>query len=724
MAFRLTAMASGRFRPALHAVIRGNLPARAIARLGAERAFRAYETLGDLLIYPFYVVAERPFARSSYITAPGRDDHIGTATRSRPLRSVLSSRALGRRAMRLGCASSCTSRPVSRTMARAAWITALLLSLVMAPALAQAPVFPAAPPTSVPVSPSEPSLESGAQLVLDQIAGCVDSGKLNVEIDLQAGRVPAAPGWTVEVIGAPRATLVAEAVDGRVRRLDFAITEGRLLVDGKGLRPDVFIESIHFEESKGITEARYRGRGIWRPIVWIFRGLARSALRKLQLRTDIPSVMRGEVLGSKTAAASAFLDLVREVRIHDSAFAAFGGRPLDFGEMVEFKTASEPKSGKPPRLAIDEGVFRPARSGQRAQLTVTGRLDGEIEKGSVAFVGGRCTFSHGELKDGAFQVQSGDDRKVQAAISAGAFALDLTSGQFRLPGGPKIGVETPSRFAVRDLRVRPDGQYSGVVDAELFGKAGVIDRGGTLVSASNVKLRTQRAVIVNGRATGDVELGFEYRMDYTLVVRYPVPQIGERRVPLVFRGPFATTLHLQDAGSGDEGIVTGEYQFKVPWPPVEQAAFEVLRAKWSQDITTVLRDVDFEIEPRHFGPCGGSCFLVDLAVTVEKTKAKGHLFRQICDTEGRAELIVDTPGRRFVLRNVRIEPRCKGVVGWVVNFIGPFLTQTYTDVTLFQMPENLPFTIESVDSGATWVAIAGKIAWASKAAEAPSKTSP
>ena len=105
-------------------------------------------------------------------------------------------------------------------------------------------------------------------------------------------------------------------------------------------------------------------------------------------------------------------------------------------------------------------------------------------------------------------------------------------------------------------------------------------------------------------------------------------------------------------------------------------------------------------------------------------EAKGRLFRQICDAEGKADLVVDAASRSFVLRNVRIEPRCKGVVGWVVNFIGPFLTQTYTDVTLFQMPENLPFTIESVDSGVDWLAIAGKVAWASKAAEALSKTSP
>jgi hypothetical protein len=603
--------------------------------------------------------------------------------------------------------------------------TALVLVLVAAPAFAQAPEPPSQPAVPAARSPeSPPSPDSRA--LLDQIAKCVDSGKLNLEIDLQVGRVPAAPGWIVEVIGAPKATLVAEAVDGRVRRLDFVVTEGDLLVDGRCLRPDVFIESFHFEEGEGITEAHYRGRGIWIPIVGIFRGLAMSALRNLHLRTDVPSVLRGEVLGSMAgmAPAASFLDLVREVRIHDSAFAAFGGRPLNFGEMIEFKTASQPHTGKPLRIAVDEGVFRPARSDQWAQLTVAGQLDGEVEDGTVAFVGGRSTFSHGELKDGSFQVRSGDDGKLQTAISAGAFALDLTSGQFRLPGGPKIGVETPSHFTVRDLRVRPNGTYSGIVDAELFGKVGVIDRGGTLVSASNFKVHTHGATIADGRATGDLELGFDYRMDYLLVVHYPVAQIGDRRVPLVFQGPFTATLHLQDAGSGDEGVVTGEYQFKVPWPPVELAAFEVLRAKWSQDIPAVIRDVDFAIEPQHFGPCGGSCFLVDLAVTVEKKKAKGHLFQQICDTEGKADLVVDAPSRRFVLRNVRIEPRCKGVAGWVVNFISPLLTTTYTDVTLFQMPENLPFTIESVDSGTDWVAIAGKIAWASKAPEAPSKPSP
>jgi len=649
---------------------------------------------------------------------------------SRRSRSVPSSGTPGRTATRIG---------------RAAWTTALLLALVVTPALAQAPSFPAAPPTVAAVSPSEPSLESGSQLVLDQLAGCVDSGTLRLEIDLRAGRIPVADAWKVEVVGTPTAALVATAVGGHVSRLDLAVNGGTLLLEGNHLRPKVLIASLRFEEGRGITEASYRGRGIWRPIVWVFRGLARSALRKLEFRTDILSVWHGEVLGAQGAVAStatgktpspptspapspppgpSFLDLVKEVRIHDSQFVAYGGRPLSLGEMVEFHTASQPREGTPMRVAIIAGLFRPAREGRLEQFEVVGRVGGEIENGAVAFVGSRCTFSHGELKEGAFRVASRTGGTLEATISAAALAVDLTAGEFHVPGGPRVDVGAPSHFVIRDLLLRPDGQYSGIVNAELFGKAGRIERGGIVVSLSEVKLRTSGARIVDGRATGDVELESKYRMDYPLVLRYPVTQLGERRVQLLFQGSFATKLHFQDAGSGEEGTVTGEYRFMVPWPPVEQAAFEVLRAKWSQDIPPVIRNVGFVVEPRRFGPCGGSCFLVGLDVTVEKNEAKGRFFRQICDAQGKADLVVDAPSRSFLLRNVRIEPRCRGIVGWVVNFIGPFLTKTYTDVTLFQMPEGLPFTIESVGSGTDWLAIAGKVAWSSKTPDAPSKPSP
>src|ERR1700680_1997230 len=110
--------------------------------------------------------------------------------------------------------------------------TALVLVLVAAPTLAQTP-------EPSPASPAASSVRSSAadsQALLDQIAGSVDSGKLHVEVNLRTGRVQVAPVWTVEVIGTPKVTLVAEATGGRVRRLDFAVSAGKLLVDGKGLR--------------------------------------------------------------------------------------------------------------------------------------------------------------------------------------------------------------------------------------------------------------------------------------------------------------------------------------------------------------------------------------------------------------------------------------------------------------------------------------------------------
>ncbi len=613
----------------------------------------------------------------------------------------------------------------------AAVITALLAAEFVAPAFAQVPTPSASPPATVAIAPLEPILASDARSVLDQIAGCTDTGTLRLEIDLREGRVPVADAWAVEVVGSPKAEVVATAVAGHVSRLDLTVAGGRLLVRGAHLRPKVFVTRLRFEEGKGITDATFRGRGIWRPVVWLFRGLARSALRKLELRTDVPSVMRGEVLGAKGASTPApsgaarppgpsFLDLVSEVRIHDSEITAYGGRPLSFSDLVELHTAAQPRDGSPVRLAITKGLYRPPRDGQPAQLEVVGRVDGEIEDGAVALLGSRSTFSHGELRGGTFRLATDSGGALEATLAADSLAADLTGGELDIPGGPRVDVEAPSHLVVRDLQLQPDGRYSGIVDAQLLGKAGRIERDGVVVSLSDVKLHAGAVTVVNGRATGAVELAAEYRMDYPLVVRYPVAEIGKRSVPLLFQGSFTTTLHLEEAGPGGEGTVTGDYRFTVPWPPVEQAAFEVLRAAWSQDVTPVMRDVEFRVEPQRFGPCGGSCFLVDLDVTVEKQEPDGRLFRQLCEAQGKADIVVDVASRSFVLQNVRIEPRCRGVAGWVVNVIGPLLTRTYADITLFQMPRDLPFTVETVDSGTDWIAVAGKVAWTSDAPDAPS----
>jgi hypothetical protein len=529
--------------------------------------------------------------------------------------------------------------------------------------------------------------------MLDQLAGLVNRGKVQVDVNLKEGTAAITPGWSVQTIGSPKASVTVEADEGRVQCLDVDVTDGKLLIAGRGLRPSLEIEGMRFEEGAGIVDARFRGRGIWRPIIAVFRTLARPTLRRLNIPTDIRSILRGDIFASEkssTEADSEFLQLVRDVRVGNSEFEAFADYPMAFGDLIDLDTRSL-------RLAIDKATFTPP-----AQFEVDGRIDGEIANGAAAFVGNHVRFSHGTLQRGTFHVVDG-----KTSIAADALALDLTYGQFSWPGGPKIGVDAPSHLAVRNLRVRSDGSYSGTIDAALVGKVGTIDRSGTSIAANDVELHTTGAKIVDGKATGDVKLDFQYRLNHTLVVHYPVDELRDRKVPLLFQGAFAADMHFENAGSGDEGLVTGNYQFTVPWPPVEQAAFEVLRARWQQDIAPAIHKVSFTIEPRHFGPCGPDCFLLDLKVTAQKTKT----FQQICDTEGKADVVVDAPTRSLVLRNVRVEPHCRGLLGTIVNFVAPFLTKSYNDVNLLQMPADLPFTIDSVVSSANSILIGGKIAY-------------
>ncbi|HEY7112628.1 MAG TPA: hypothetical protein VIA45_06805, partial [Thermoanaerobaculia bacterium] len=427
---------------------------------------------------------------------------------------------------------------------------------------------------------------------------------------------------------------------------------------------------------------------------------------------------------SSTSTASAaptpgpsFLDLVDEVRIRDSAIVAFPGKPLALGEMVSFQTASHAQGEFPLRVTVDQGRFRPAHGGAAAKIELKGRVDGEIENGTVGFGGAHAAFDRGELRSGSYHLLSEDSGKLETEIGAASFGIDGVSGNFKIPGGPEVSAGPPSRLGFRQLRVAPDGTYSALLDADLYGKTGRLARAGSVISASDIHVRTLGTKVTKGRADGDLDLQFTYRVEYPLVINYPVEELGTRRVPLVFEGPFATRLHFENAGTED-GTVTGDYSFKVPWPPVEKAAVELLRARWSQDIKAVIRKVDFTIDPKRFGPCGGTCFLVDLDITAEKKKSSGKsLFKQICEPEGRADLVVDAPSRSFVLKNIKVQPKCKGVVGWVINFIAPLVTKSYTDMTIFQMPPGLPFTVESVGSGADYVKIAGRVAWEQGASE-------
>ena len=118
-----------------------------------------------------------------------------------------------------------------------------------------------------------------------------------------------------------------------------------------------------------------------------------------------------------------------------------------------------------------------------------------------------------------------------------------------------------------------------------------------------------------------------------------------------------------------------------------------------------------------------------VTVTAEKRSSTNRLkklFSQFCAPVGKANLFIDKPERAFVLKDIKIETHCKGVLGWFVNFLTPLLTKTYGDMKLFQMPPSVPLTVDSVRGGAHLVEIGGSIDWtASKGKpEVPPKPQP
>jgi hypothetical protein len=576
---------------------------------------------------------------------------------------------------------------------------------------------PAPEVTPTPVAEQAPA---DTAAVLDRLGALVKDGHLNVEADLLQGSVPAIPKYAVEVQGEPKTSIDVEAANGRVTRMHFAVENGKLVVRGKGLRPKVAIESLDFQDPKGITGMKFHGLGIWKPIVAIFGGIARSAVRKLEFRTDIPSVMKGEILGGKKAMAPpsgppptptpSFMDLVREVRINEMVVTAFGGRRMFLRPFVAFDTAANPESGEAMKVSIQKGIFRPGRHGAPNFVEFAGRLDGEIENGEMEFEKNACTIERGRIRGGAFQARTSEEGKLATTLEAEDLFFELESGKFVVPGGMGVELDAGSTFEVTDLKVTSAGSFTGVAKLDLAGRTGELSRKGATMSASNIQLRSAGLTVVDGRASGPLELSFDYELEYPFVVKYPIEEIPEKKVMLDFHGPFATSLELKEAG-GDEGEVTGTYVFKAPWDPIEQAALVALEAKWQQDLA--VKDIDFAIAPKMFRPCGESCFTLAIEVTAEKKARKGlqKLFSQFCAPVGRANLFVDKPARAFILKDVKIETHCRGVVGFIINFLAPFLTKSYSEMKLFQVPPNIPLTIDSVRGGAQWVEIGGTIDW-------------
>ncbi len=602
----------------------------------------------------------------------------------------------------------------------------LCLSIALPQAVTPVPSQPAG-------APSPAAVSSPAGSLLDQLAPAIRSGRINIDVEFRPGKAPMARNWSLETSGAPDAHLAIEVAEGRVQSLDYRVDGGDLVFVGRGLRPSVVVQEISTNAEGRLTKALFHGRGLMRPIVALLRPLLRSSLEKLRFHTEVAELLRGNIVVSEQpapragavpapspaaapeASPSDALALIRAVRITDSTLGLFEDRRLDLSPSFRFETASDPEGKDPLRLRIDSALYRPAHGDDAGELAMKGGLDCRLKNGELAFNDGRLAFATGRLSAGRFEVSRAGTGALQTQMTAERLALSLTSGRYRA-GGVAVDVAAGSRFELAGLAVSPAGGVSGTLDATLLGKTGEIRRSGSRIALSEVRVATQGLKLMENRATGEMAVDFDYRLQYPFVIKYPVESLKERRVPLDFSGPFAARLHLEDVGAGDEGTVSGTYTFKAPWDPIEKAAFEAIRAQWVQNAPVIAR-VRLSVEPTAFRPCGKGCFYTKFRFVAEKPVKKSW-FHQECVPEGRADLVIEREKRAFVLQNVKIRPECKGVAGWVVNLIAPLLTKTYNDMILFQMPEDLPFSIDAVDGDEHSVTLSGEIHWAAAGAPA------
>jgi hypothetical protein len=570
----------------------------------------------------------------------------------------------------------------------------------------------------------------GADSFVDQLGAAIRSGNVNLTFALARGKVPLTGAWSLETTGDPRAHLKADAADGRLTKLSFSVDGGDLIVAGAGLRPDVVVQSVEADDVHGITAARFHGRGFFGKIViGLFRGVGMSAVKKMKLRTDLPSVFRGDIVvheeksnsGSASsppapaksradsapppAAGPSLFDLVRSIDITDSSLEAFPDRTLAFEPVFRLRTAP---SGSAARVSIARATYVPARAGEPSRLDLDGEVEGSFVDGAMAYSGERLSFSSGELRRARIRMIDDGAGKSATSLAAERLALDLTSGRF-LIGHFRVGVDAPSRFAASSLSISESGKISGILDLDLRGRTGEWNRNGITMSLANVSLRSKGLKIADNFATGGVSMAFDYRLVYPFTVRYPVADIEPKRVDLVFAGPLQAELALERAGDPAHGRAEGTYVLKVPWSPVERAAFEAMRARWSSNLAAI-RKVDFTLEPSEFGPCGESCFVAKFKIVAEKKSGKRSIFRAECAPEGKANLVIDKDSGEMRLEHMTLEPHCEGLAS-IVNFIAPLFAKAYSDITLFKMPPDAPLTVDGVRSGAAWIELSGRIHW-------------
>ncbi|MFI5196984.1 MAG: hypothetical protein ACHQJD_00035 [Thermoanaerobaculia bacterium] len=563
---------------------------------------------------------------------------------------------------------------------------------------------------------------------IQQVSALVESGHLNMDVSLHAGGIALPGGRRLATVGAPVLRLGIDAVDGHLTRLSGRSSGGTIVLESPGLIPTVVIDSVEVDATGTITSARFRGRSFFgKLLVPLFKGKALKAVRRLKFNTAIVDLVQGRLVDAGPAAATPALrpgegtppeaskepsatELVDEICFEDSFLKAFPGKKLSLGGNFQITTDEDPATNELVTVNIASMRWRPARGETPSDLVATGSLDGRVKDGKVLFQRGQLAFRGGTVTDARFLAFT-QPEGISSRVMGERLHLDLARGDIHVPGGVAVALEGGA-LDLSKFVTDPSGELTGHVAFALRGATGTIHREGESLTLSNVVVRSPGLTVDRNRATGPLDVDFTYRLVRPFAVNYPVPELAARTVSLTFQGPMALRLALDDVGAGDEGVVSGTYAFEVPWAPIERAAFEVARARWTQDVAVVVKQVSFEVDPQEFRPCGESCFGAKFRLLAQKLSAKGKaLISEKCSPEFQAAIVVDKKARSFVLKGLQVRPHCEGAGGWVVNFLAPFFTKSYEDMTLFKMPPGLPFTIETVKATDATMKIAGAVQW-------------
>lgn len=555
-----------------------------------------------------------------------------------------------------------------------------------------------------------PSLH--AEDLFTQLGDAVDTARLETSARLREGSVPVSADYAVTVEGTPSTRLEVVVRDRRLERVRFFAPDEGVVLVGRGLDPDVVLTRLEGDASGSVTSSDFHGRGFGRLVVGLFKSSVRKKVGQLRFHTGLSQLLRGDVLAaaaSPPAPGASYLDLVDEVRVLDLRLSATPGQRLSFGDALHVATGGG-GDRDPLEIHLDEARYQPGRAGGGARWSAAGRLDGPVGAGTLGLATGEVSFRSGELLGGRFSAGSGEGASSKNSLRVGSFRMELAPSALKLPGGIDVRVDEGSRLGISGLVLEPDGSYLGRLDFALRGGAGEIRHEGERLALSNARISSSGLLVRDGRATGSVTLELDYALVQPFVVKSPGGVLPPRTVPLEFRGPLSATLLFSDVGPGTGGSITGDYSFRVPWKPVEVALLAATKSRWTQALKNV-GSVDFSLEPRAFGPCGPRCFAATFVVTAERKAGSPGIDRQRCAPEGKADLVVGPAGRSVVLGSFTVTPHCRRAPGWFASLVSPLVKGACDGTVLFQLPPELPFSIETVRTGNDFVRIDGSLAW-------------